>query len=84
MEQSRLVSLIEAAFNTLLGFCVSWLVWPLAAAATGIQYTNSQHWSVIAIFTAVSVARSYAVRRFFANGMHMSAVRIASRLKSRE
>lgn len=78
MKQSRLASLIEAGVNTALGFLVSFAVWPVAALLTGISYNSSQHWAVIAIFTVSSIIRGYAVRRFFASGIH-SASRAAAK-----
>ena len=70
MNQTKMASLIEATANTTLGFFVSFLVWPVAAYLTGISYDTSQHWAVIFIFTVSSVLRGYAVRRFFASGIH--------------
>src|SRR5690606_14547092 len=63
MHQTRLVSLVEAAINTVIGFAVSFAVWPFAAWITGIEYSSAQHWAVIAIFTIASVARGYVIRR---------------------
>lgn len=80
MHQTRLVSLVEAAINTVIGFAVSFAVWPFAAWITGIEYSRAQHWAVIAIFTIASVARGYVIRRFFNAGLHLAAVRIASRM----
>lgn len=80
MKQSRVISFIEASLNTQLGFLVSFLIWPIAAWATGIEYTTQQHWAVVAIFTLSSVIRGYAIRRFFNNGMHLVALKIARKL----
>lgn len=77
MNQTRRGRLIEAALNTLLGFVVSWLTWPLAAWAADLQYTGGQHWAVVGIFTVVSVARGYVVRRWFNARLHAAAVRLA-------
>ena len=77
MKQSRLASLIEAGVNTALGFLVSFAVWPVAALITGISYNNTQHWTVIAIFTVSSIVRGYAVRRFFASGIHTASAAAA-------
>lgn len=80
MEQSKLVSFIEALLNTVIGFAVSFIGWPVAAALTGIEYTSGQHWVVITFFTVLSVVRGYALRRFFNNGLHLVAVRLARRV----
>lgn len=83
MQQTRLVSLIEATINTATGFMVSFALWPIAAYITGIEYTATQHWSVVAIFTASSVARSYVVRRFFNAELHLIAVNMATKINKR-
>lgn len=75
-SQTRLVSFIEALLNTLIGFIVSFIAWPIAAYLTGIEYTFNQHWLIVGFFTVISVARSYAIRRLFNNGLHLVAVRM--------
>ena len=80
MNQTRVASFIEAGINTLLGFFVSFLIWPIAAYLTGITYNTGQHWSVIAIFTVSSILRGYAVRRFFANNLHAAAISLARKI----
>ena len=66
--------------NTAIGFAVSYVGWPIAAALTGIAYTSGQHAAVVWFFTLLSVARGYVIRRFFNAGMHMAAVKLARRL----
>jgi membrane protein implicated in regulation of membrane protease activity len=83
MEQSRLVSLIETLLNTLVGFAVSFLGWPIAAALTGLEYSHGQHWAMVAFFTMLSVMRGYAIRRMFNNGFHLVAVRVAAKFAGR-
>lgn len=83
MNQTKTTSLIETLLNTAIGFAVSFLSWPIAAALTGINYTHSQHWAVVAFFTAISIARGYTIRRFFNNGLHILAAKIASNLSNR-
>ena len=63
--QTRLGSLVEAIINVSIGFVVAlitqWLVFPLF----GLQVSLGENLLIGGIFTAVSVVRSYAVRRFF-------------------
>ena len=56
---------------------MSFIAWPVAAWITDIKYNNGQHWAVVAIFTVVSVARSYVVRRWFNARLHSAALKIA-------
>lgn len=82
MEQTKLTSFIETLLNTTIGFAVSFVGWPIAAALTGIQYSHGQHWAVVAFFTVLSVGRGYLIRRFFNNGLHLAAVKLARRIAS--
>jgi membrane protein implicated in regulation of membrane protease activity len=80
MQQSRLVSLIETLINTLVGFGISFIGWPIAAALVDMQYTTGQHWLIVAFFTALSIARGYVIRRWFNNGLHVAAVKLARKI----
>ena len=77
MRQTRLISLIETLINTVIGFIVSFAGWPVAATLTGVEYSNGQHWVIVAFFTVLSVARGYIIRRFFDNDLHRVAIKIA-------
>ncbi|MFC3102028.1 DUF7220 family protein [Altererythrobacter lauratis] len=65
MKQSRRMSLIEALSNVAIGYGVAVLtqiaVFPLFA----LQVSLGDNLLIGALFTLVSVARSYAVRRIF-------------------
>ncbi len=65
MKQSRLMSAIEAITNVTVGYGVAvatnWLALPLFGFAVSIDDS-----AVIGlVFTAVALARSYLLRRFF-------------------
>ena len=83
-DQKRLTSLVEVCLNTAIGFVVSMTIWPYVGALYDIDYTVSRHIGITVIFTVVSIARGYVVRRFFARGLHRAAARIAGRLLERE
>jgi hypothetical protein len=63
--QSRTGSLLEAAMNVVAGYVLAlvtqWLVYPLF----GIVTTLSTDAVIAGVFTAVSLARSYLLRRLF-------------------
>ena len=81
MDQSRLVSFIEANMNTFSGFFISLGVWIFVVAPLyGIEVTYGQNIQITGIFTVSSLIRSYVVRRFFNNDWHMVAVNIAKRI----
>jgi hypothetical protein len=81
MEQTRLVSFIEANMNVLSGFFISLAVWVfLVAPLYELEVTYAQNLEITGIFTVFSVARSYIIRRFFNNGWHNIAAKLASRI----
>ena len=65
MKQSRWMSLVEAVTNVLVGYGVAvaaqWLVFPLF----NLHATLQENLAVGLIFTAVSLVRSYVLRRAF-------------------
>lgn len=56
---------MEAVCNTAVGFIVSLITWIVVAWALGIPMTWGQNLLITGIFTVVSIARSYALRRLF-------------------
>lgn len=78
--QTRLGSLIEAVINVAIGFVVSVVITAIVMPAYGHHVTFSENLQITAIFTVASIARSYLVRRFFARGLHLVALRFARRL----
>ncbi|CAB1367218.1 DUF7220 family protein [Denitratisoma oestradiolicum] len=65
MKQSRWMSLVEAVTNVLVGYGVAvatqWAVFPLF----GLHATLQENLLIGLIFTAVSLVRSYVLRRAF-------------------
>lgn len=64
--QTRIMSLIEAATNTVIGFVVNFtanlLILPIIF---GIRVTIAENMVLGLIFTVISVVRGYLLRRFF-------------------
>lgn len=65
MKQSRRMSLIEAIANVIVGFGVAVAAQVLIFPILGLHTTLRQNLAMAAVFTAVSIARSYALRRLF-------------------
>lgn len=64
--QSRRMSLFEATTSTAIGFAVSLITQFVAFPLVGIHgATMTQNLQLTCIFTVVSIARSYVVRRIF-------------------
>lgn len=77
MNQSRVESLVEACLGTAVGFVISMALSYIVYPMHGHSFTLAQNVSITIIFTAASVARSYAVRRWFNARIHAAAQRVA-------
>ncbi|MCX7315367.1 MAG: hypothetical protein NTZ22_00615 [Hyphomicrobiales bacterium] len=62
--QSRLMSMVEAIVNVLVGFWVAVLSQMLVFPLFDLQASFSQNIGMGLIFTVVSFVRSYLLRRF--------------------
>lgn len=67
--QTRIQSLLESCANVLIGYLVALAAQLIVFPALGIPVSLSQNLLIGVIFTAVSLARSYALRRAF-NWLH--------------
>jgi hypothetical protein len=82
MEQTRLVSFIEANMNVISGFFISLAVWILIVVPLyDLEVSYTQNLEITGIFTLFSVSRAYVIRRFFNNGWHLVAQIIATKIK---
>ena len=65
MKQSRLMSLAESLANVLVGYGVAVATQILVFPLFGLAVSISENLMIGLIFTAVSIVRSYALRRGF-------------------
>jgi hypothetical protein len=65
MKQSRLMSLVESLANVLVGYGVAVATQILVFPLFGLVVTITENLMIGLIFTAVSIVRSYALRRGF-------------------
>ena len=63
--QSRIESLLESSINILIGYIVAVLSQLLIFPAFNINITLSDNLLIGAYFTAISLLRSYIIRRYF-------------------
>lgn len=63
--QSRSMSAVEACVNVLAGWLSAFAMQLVLFPAVGLQITLAQHLTVSGAFTALSLARSYILRRMF-------------------
>lgn len=74
-ERTRIDSFMEAATNTGIGFFLSLVVTVMVFRAYGLPTSLGQNAAITGIFTAVSVLRSYALRRIFNGRSVWAAIR---------
>jgi hypothetical protein len=65
MKQSRLMSLIEAIANVAVGYGVAVVMQTLIFPVFGLRTTLVENLQIALIFTIVSIARSFGLRRLF-------------------
>ena len=65
MKQTRLMSLVESVANVIAGYGVAVGTQSLIFPVFGLHTTLAQNLKMGAIFTVVSIARSFALRRVF-------------------
>lgn len=63
--QSRSASSFETLTGTLLGFVLSVVVQRALFPAMGLDFGYAENMVVPSVFTAISILRSYTVRRVF-------------------
>ena len=65
MKQSRLMSMVEAITNVVVGYGVAVVTQILIFPVFGLQTTLGQNLAMGGIFTIVSLIRSFLLRRLF-------------------
>lgn len=80
MNQTRLGSFIEAVINVAIGFGINFGANLLILPLIGFQITVGQNLFIGVLYTLISVARSYIVRRWFNAKLQAAAQRMAGRL----
>ncbi len=65
MKQSRTMSLVEAIANVVVGYGIAVVTQILIFPIFGLHATLAQNLKMGAVFTVVSIARSYVLRRLF-------------------
>lgn len=71
MKQSRTMSLVETLTNVAVGYGIAVIAQILVFPLFGLLTTLGENMAMGAIFTLVSIARSYCLRRTF-DGLRMS------------
>lgn len=78
MNQSRLGSLYEARINVLIGFGINYTANLVILPLYGFHITLGQNFTMGLLYTGISIARSYVIRRWFNARLHAAAQRLAN------
>ena len=65
MKQSRTMSLVESLTNVAIGYGIAVITQILVFPLFGLSTTLAENMAMGAIFTGVSIARSFTLRRLF-------------------
>ena len=79
--QTRTESLVEAWVNTLIGWTINFAANLVVLPAFGFPVTVRDALGIGVVFTFISVARSYLVRRWFNARISRFAHNIAERIE---
>ena len=80
MSQTRTWSLIEAFINVLIGFWINYIANLLIFPLFGFQISLSDNFIMGLIYTAISIGRSYVIRRWFNARIHKTAMHLAKEI----
>lgn len=80
MTQTRLGSFIEACINVLIGFWINFFANLVILPLIGFHISVEQNLFIGVLYTIVSVARSYIIRRWFNARLHAAAERLAGKV----
>jgi hypothetical protein len=78
VNQTRLGSLIEAVMNVFIGFWINFFANLLILPLIGFNITIADNFFIGFLYTLISVARSYVVRRWFNAQLQRAAQRMAA------
>lgn len=79
--QSRLGSFVEACINVLIGFWINFFANLVILPLVGFHISISQNFYIGLLYTLVSVARSYCIRRWFNRYIKRASNTIASEIE---
>jgi hypothetical protein len=65
LNQSRAMSFVEAITNVAAGYCIALVTQMLLFPVIGVHVSTVENASIAALFTLVSIVRSYCLRRLF-------------------
>ena len=80
MNQTKLGSLIEAIVNVIIGLFISLIANHFIFPAFGFYLSIQSNIAISIIYTIISIARQYVLRRWFNKRLHIAAIKLAERV----
>ena len=80
MRQTKLGSFYESLINVAIGFGINFIANLVILPLFGFDITLTDNLYIGLLYTVVSVARSYVVRRWFDRRIHEAAQRLAKEI----
>lgn len=80
-SQTRMGSLIEALVNVAIGFGINYAANLIVLRWFGFDITPTDALGISVVFTAISIARSYFIRRYFNKRIVAFARRLGERIE---
>ena len=77
IRQTRMGSFIESLINIAIGYVINFTANLLILPLIGFHITITQNLFIGLLYTIISVARSYVVRRWFEARIHKAALKLA-------
>lgn len=74
--QTRKSSFVEALLNTIIGYVISFIAQLIVYPQFGAHFSLLDNFYIGLIFMALSLARSYVLRRWFNGMIHKAALSI--------
>lgn len=75
MTQTRTGSMVEACTNIVIGFAINYMANLLIFPLFGFHISLEANFVMGLLYTLISLARQYVIRRWFATSIHAFAVR---------
>lgn len=75
------LAITEAWMNIVIGFAVNYSSNFLLLPLVGASFTAAENFFLGWIYTAISILRQYAIRRWFQDGIHAFALKISESSK---
>ena len=83
MTQTKLGSLIEALMNVVIGFFFNYFFNLLIFPLFGMHISMRDNFYMGMIFTVISVARSYSIRRLCNSYLHRASLKLANAMEAK-